>query len=398
MIKKVIIVIIIFVITAAAAIFIFRYRLIQYSADKILRSYLPDYVRVDRINFDAQSGKVTLNGFKILNPPDFSSAYLMDIREVSCRYKMKGKTLIDGFEIMDPIFKKARLNIERLGDGRVNLQEMQAVLNKGSSKKAPSSEKSGAANTKPGTGMKPSDFIKLPEKFLLEDGSIIFTDKFRLSGAHVLTFENVDAQIFLKFDDRYSMVLKLSSTGEGHVNGQTSQLVKWDISMDPTAPGLTMSNRFDVSGVEIKPFEPYYDRYSPLTFESGIFSGTLIFDFNNGSIGSTNEIHLKDFRYYIKKGYENAQFWDTTVPDLVKYFSSPYGEIVFDFKIKGDMQSPQFYLGPISKQALASMAVDKISSALESMSKSGAQQGGAKNDLQKAKDYIDLFKGMMNKK
>ena len=245
--------------------------------------------------------------------------------------------------------------------------------------------------------MNSAGLIKLPESYLLKNGRIIFMDRFGLSKPHMLTFDNVDAVISLKFNDRYSKVLKLNSTGQGDVNGQPGEVVKWDIGMDPTAPKLTMSNRFEVHGVEITPFEPYYYKYSPLVFTNGTFSGTLVFDFDNGNIGSTNEVHLKDFRFYVKPGYENAQFWETTVPDLVKYFTSPYGEIVFDFKIKGDMQNPKFYLGPISKQALASMAVDKISSALGNMSKSQGQ-GGPKNDLEKAKEYIGLFKGMINKK
>jgi len=396
--KKFFIGIIILIIVIAASLFIYRYQILQYSADKIIRNYLPDYVRVDRINFDAKSAKVILNGFKILNPPDFSDSYLIEIEEISCGYKMKGKNLVDGFEIFAPVFKKPLLNIERLGDGKLNLSEMHVYLNRTEPRKdAPKTED--ADKKKPSSGVKLSDLIKLPEKFLLKDGKIMFIDRYRLSRPHMLTFEHVDGEISLKFDDQYSKVLKLSSIGEGDINGQPGEVVKWNISLDPTSPKLTMSNRFEVSGVEITPFEPYYDKYSPLIFKSGTFSGTLVFDFDNGNIGSTNEVHLKDFRFYVKPGYENAQFWETTVPDLVKYFTSPYGEIVFDFKIKGETENPKFYLGPISKQALTSMAIDKISSTLQSMSKSQGQSSGEpKNDLEKAKEYIDLFKGIINKK
>jgi hypothetical protein len=80
----------------------------------------------------------------------------------------------------------------------------------------------------------------------------------------------------------------------------------------------------------------------------------------------------------------------------VKYFTSPYGDIVFDFKIKGEMSAPRFYLGPISKQALTAMAVDKISEAIQQAS---GKEGSVKNaDLKKAGEYIDIVRGILKKR
>lgn len=127
-------------------------------------------------------------------------------------------------------------------------------------------------------------------------------------------------------------------------------------------------------------------------FKAGRFSGSLIFNFDNGMIGSSDELRLSGLKFAVKPGYENAQFWQTTVPDLVKYFTTPYGEVVFDFKIKGDMDDPKFFLGPKSKEALIAMAVDKISDAIQKNA-----SGGQKSDIEKAKDYIDMFKGFLKK-
>ena len=102
-----------------------------------------------------------------------------------------------------------------------------------------------------------------------------------------------------------------------------------------------------------------------------------------------------DLKFSVKEGYENAQIWETTVPDIVKYFTSPYGEIIFDFKIKGDMSDPKFYLGPKSKEAIISMAVDKISAAIQKNAGSGT--GAPKSDIEKAQQYIDMFKGLIKK-
>ena len=121
--KKIFIAILIILIISAAAVFIYRYRIIQYSVENIIRGMLPPYVRIDKITFDIRSGRITLNDFKILNPPRYSDRYLLEIAEISCEYKLKGKNILDGFEVEEPYFNKMTLNIERLGDGRLNLEE-----------------------------------------------------------------------------------------------------------------------------------------------------------------------------------------------------------------------------------------------------------------------------------
>ncbi len=397
MIKKIFISVFIIIAALAVIIFVYRYQIMQYSADAIIRRSLPDYMRIDKIDFRPQDNKLTLTGFKILNPPGFSDTYLLEIKEVAGTYKMKGKNIADGIEILEPVFKKGTVNIERLGNGSLNLVKMQEQLEKNAAKLPGETRHSGQPGKNNAyNGMvgnrKISSIVKLPESFLLKDSKIVFVDRSCHPSPHMITFENIDSTITLKLNDLYSKVLRLASTGQGRLNGNGTEIVKWNISVDPAAPRLTMSSRFEVSNVSILSFEPYYDQYSPLVFKSGHFSGTLIFDFDNGNIGSSDELHLAGIKFCVKPGYENAQFWETNVSDLVKYFTSPYGEIVFDFKIKGDMSKPQFYLGPISKQALVSMAVDKISGAIE---KNQSGTGGKQSDIDK---YMGIVKGMINKK
>lgn len=398
MIKRLLIAVTIIALVAGGAIFIYRYQIFQYSAETVIRKLLPDYVRVDKINFDLKNNKVVFTDFKILNPEDFSTRYLLEIEEITCVYRIKGKNILDGLEILEPSFRRLTLNIERLADGKLNLEEMKKYLEKKTEKETtvPQEAKKESVSSKIVGDKTLPDVFKLPQDFSLKDGKVIFIDRLPYTKPHMITFENIDAKLGLKLNNSYNALLYLTSAGSGNVNGDKNEVVTWTISLNPTTPKLTMSNRFEVSNVDMIPFEPYYDKYSPFVFKTGRFSGTLIFDFDNGNIGSTNEVHLADVKFWIKKGYENAQFWETTVPDLVKYLTSSFGEIVFDFKIKGEMSNPKFYLGPISKQALTSMAIDKISSVI-----SGQQEGspsGPKSDIEKAKEYIDLFKGLINKK
>jgi len=395
--KKIFLSLLVLFIIVASVAFFYRYKILQYSAQTLIRKVLPEYISVDRIYFDFKRGEIAFTGFKILNPPGFANKYLLEIGEITCGYKKRGKAVIEGFEVVEPVLKRFTLNIERLGNGSLNLKEMGGVPGK---KGAGKPEEKGTAPSGTTGSIKLSKLIKLPEDFLLKDAKVVFADRFGFKEPYLTTFEKIDAKISVKFDDNYSKVLGLSSTGEGNINGYGDEVVRWVIALNPTAQKLTMSNRFEVSGAAITPFEPYYDRYSPFIFRGGRFSGTLIFDFDNGSIGSSNEIRLSGLQFSVKRGFENAGLWETTVPDLVKYFTSSSGEIVFDFKIKGEMSNPKFYLGPISKRALAAMAIDKISEAIQqaAQSKEGPFPENQKSDIQKAKDYIELLKGLVNKK
>jgi hypothetical protein len=103
----------------------------------------------------------------------------------------------------------------------------------------------------------------------------------------------------------------------------------------------------------------------------------------------------------VKPGAENAQFWGTTVSALAKYFTVASGDIVFDFKIKGDMASPSFYLGPVSKRALTAMAIDKISDVLAAAAKaqaSGQESAGGNKQAEDIEAIADALKMFMKKK
>ena len=397
--KKIIITLIISILILGFALFIYRYNILQYTAETLIRKYLPSYVKIDTIKFDFRKGDVILGSFKVLGPPGFSKEYLVEVEKIVCHYKMLGRNIIDGLELDSPVLSNVVLNIERLDNGKVNLIEAEALIEKSPaaapSVKEPVERTDGQTVPEPQKKRLAGGKVKLPESFLVKGGKIIFIDRLVLPNPNTITFEDIDTDLTLKMDEYYTKVIAVSSKGTGHVNGNIDQTVKWAVDLNPTTPRLTMSNSFEVSGVPIVPFEPYYNKYLPLVFKSGKFSGLLIFNFDNGSIGSTDEVRLSGIKFYVKPGYENAQIWDTTVPDLVKYFTSPYGEIIFDFKIKGDMADPKFYLGPKSKEAIFSMAVDKISAAIQ---KSADSSGGApKSDIGKAKEYIDILKGLIKK-
>ena len=404
MIKKILIALVILVILSAAAVYIYRQAIIQYYGEKFIRDNLPGYVKIDKIKFDLVNNVFSLGGLKILNPPGFLAKYLLAIEEVRCVYRIKGAILPEGLDVTGISFKKPEVSVERLPDGKVNLVEMDRFTKSFPVKNMPTDLSEEARKAKPdpapqnlNRAKKLSDIINLPPSFSIERGRIFFIDGVPYQKPYETIIDSVNGDVSISFNDNYTGILKLAFTLQGILNGASDERLKWIASLDPRAPKLTMSNRFEVSNINILTLEPYYAVHSPIVFKRGSFSGYLVFDFDNGNIGSTNEIRLSDISFFVKEGSENGQFFETSVPDLIRYFTTSSGDVVFDFKIKGDMNNPRFYLGPISKRALTSMALDKISSyAMNQIAKPADAAAGGTVD--NATDYINMFKELIKKK
>lgn len=392
------------IVGAGAGAYIYRHEIIRRTAEMVVRNFLPDYIKVDGLRIDLKGSRVGLLGFKALNPSGFSERYLLEAKEIYCDYKLAGKTILDGIEVLAVVIERPVLTIERLADGRINADEFRKMVERSAAERASAESKAAAKAPSALKGMKKlSPPVKLPETYAIKEGKVVFIDNLIATRPHRITLERVDSTITAKFDAVSGKIVNISSSGQGDVNGAPAQVIKWVMALNPETPKLTMSNRLEASGVDIVTFEPYYDRYSPFVFKGGKFSGTLVFDFDNGNIGSTNEVRLSKLAFYVKKDFENAQQWEAAIPDLVKYFTSSFGDIVFDFKIKGDMEKPRFYLGPISKKAITAMTIDKISEAIGEAAKASAQGGSSpapagKSDIEKAAEYIEVLQDLMKKK
>lgn len=399
MIKKLIIAIVILIAIALAALYFYRHTIIKHYTEKLIRENLPGYIQIDKVNFDFANSKVSLNNFRVLGPPGFSPKYVVEVKEMSCKYGILGKWIPRGLEIHSALLNGADIRVERLRNGRVNVAEMENFIQSFPPKVSkPSTDHAQRSMPKaePSTQLNLSNLIKLPTTFDIKNSRFIFIDKVPYTNPYFTTVESINGQASIQFADNYSKITNLSFAIAGNLNGNKRETIQWTASLDPTRPKLTMSNRFEVSDLDLLVFEPYYDQFSPFVFKRGRFSGALVFDFNNANIGSTNEIHLSNLAFTVKPGMENSQMWETTVPDLLNYFTTTSGDIVFDFKLKGSMDKPEFYLGPISKRALTSMALNKVTSfALEQMSKQGGASG---SDIDKAKEAIDMFKGFLKRK
>ncbi|MDP8300006.1 MAG: DUF748 domain-containing protein [Candidatus Tantalella remota] len=397
-----IILLVIFVV-AISAFYIFRYDIFQFSAETIIKKLLPDYVHVDRIIFDLENNVLKVDGFGLRNPKGFQNRYLASIETIVCHYKMKGKNILDGIEVTKLEGRRPVINIERLPDDTLNLTQTGEMMKKEGAKETSVTTEDAKTGKKDIAGRKLSDMVKLPGKIDITDGKITFLDRAVMRRPYYLTFENVNGDIGLSLNSDYTEVMAMSTNGTGYVSGDNKQRIDWIVSMNPQTPELSMGNRFEVQGVDLMLFKPYYDRYLPVDIQRGNFSGTLVCDFDNGNVGSTNTIVLKNLQFVEKQGGGGSgAFWDVSITDVVKYLETSSGDIVFDFKVKGTMENPRFFPGPRVKQAMQSMIVKTVTDLLkpkEEGAAEGAAEGSAlpaaepKSDAERV---VDIIQGLMN--
>ncbi len=401
--KKILLFLFIVIVIAGGLVYHYRFDLFQMSAEAVIKEMLPDYVDAESIVFNLEKGTMEVTGFGIKNPREFTNKYLAHIDSIYCEYKMKGDNLLDGINITKIEARSPVITIERLRNGKVNVNSMSEVI---TPPKKLSEVVSPRELPKPKSESQVfnpeyfSDFLTLTDKISVQDGKILFIDHHMGPRTLSYTFADVYGTIILDLSSDYTEVKELETFGRGFVNSDPSQRIEWAIKYYPLNSPLRMSNRFDVYGVEVTQFRPYYDIYSPIDFRSGRMSGSLVFDFDNGNIGSTNTVTFQNLTFSPKPGSVAAQYWAIGAGDIVNYLKSRSGDIYFDFKIKGSMTAPRFYPGPIVKDAIQRLAIDKISEIVQQVQGGGqegqaaAASGGGGSDADK---IIDIMKELLQK-
>jgi hypothetical protein len=405
-ILKISVFIVIILITAISLyIYLNRQAIFDYSIDKLIENTLPGYIVIDELDIDLQGQKITIENFRILGPEGYSNRLLMHAPSVYCFYKYKDKDdILKGLKVGDIHIIEPVLYIERSRKGVTNLQLMPEVIEKYKKPKPKKAQNAFLAFVSYllGPVKRLKDTIELKPIFDIESGRLVFDDFYISEQGYKTSIDNIKGVLKLDLQKGFKAVDFVETQGDGSVNADRSQHVSWTTTYDPTMPDLTMSNKFHIVDVDFIHFQPYYEKFSPFIFKKGRASGELIFDFSDGNIGSTNEVRFSGLEFDPKKDHKFNEFWSTSQQDLYKYFSSAKGDVVFDFKIKGPVESPKFYLGSKTKRALTTMLVNKVADAIFKKDEQGTQDAsagssaGENTDQQKSdvEKIIDIFKGL----
>jgi len=386
----------------AVTIYFNRQTIFDYSLNKLILNLLPESITIDELELDLDNKELLVSGFKISNPPGCKNRYLLEVSTIRCSFKQKNpKKITDGIIVAEPTLYTPTLYIERMEDSSINTQKMKSILSK---KKAetPSAFKQGLFGAISYIFSPVKDIeqlVTLDSLFKIKNGKFVFDDSSLGGAPYRTTITDVDAQITLRFGGRLTDLRYIDSAGSGTVNGRQGERVEWVSGFEPTKKDLTMSNTFNIRDVDFTHFKPYYEPHSPFIFKRGKINGKFIFNFDNGDIGSVNEGWFTDLDIEKAKDSSMIKSWIldmVTVDDLYKYFSSKAGNVEFDFKIKGPMSDPKFYLGSKTKRALLKLSANKLIGSIFGSEEDGAESspGEEKSDLER---IVDIFKSFEDK-
>lgn len=391
--KKIGIILLIFLVLAAGIVYYYRYDIFQYSIETAVKNNLPPYVSIKSIEFDFDRDVFELKGIRIKNPKGFLTKFFVNVGVVSCRYRKKGDNIWDGIEITEIITKNPVIIVERSEKGKVNLAEMSQVMTKKpalTAKKKTSrvkTEKKNPAFLPKSARKDVSDLVKLTDTIRIENGEIFLLDRFLQGNIAKLRCEDITSTIKLDLSDDFTKVLTVGSAGAGNLNGDRTQRVSWEIFADLTGERTKMSNTCKLENVDMTLLKPYYDKYSPVDIYNGRCSGELVLNFDGDDIGSTNVLKIRNLQFRPKTSGGRFSYWQVPVAEIIKYLQTAPGEIIFDFKIKGNINDPRFYPGPYLKNALRNMVVDKVTDVIGSLTEDTGE-----SDVDKV---INAMKGIL---
>jgi hypothetical protein len=408
MIKRIFLIIFILttlvVLSGAWYVYINRQEIFDKSIDKLLQDNLPWYIDIIGIKVDLDDKTILIDGFTLRNPEGFNNQYLVEIPKISCNYsQIDGNNILKGIALSSIELSEAHIFIERDLHGVINLEKMDSVLHDMRPKEKPGIKAwlLGFVSYFLSPVKNISQLLQIEPLFNINNGKLFFEDYYIGKKVYVTSIESINGTISLDLKRDFKGIDYLRSHGRGLVNAKPGQVFTWVTEYDPTKEKLTMRNTLDIQNVDFTHFEPYYGRYSPFTFKKGTASGRMIFNFDNGEIGSDNELLFSGLDIEQKKDHSFNKFWPTGSEDLYKYFSSEEGDIVFDFKIKSSMDEPRFYLGSKTKRALAYMVFDKVTSTIFSKEEDAPATDGGQPDTgvpqekkTKFERILDIFKGL----
>jgi hypothetical protein len=326
--------------------------------EQMISKALGSQVKFQGMSFNLNKGLVNFTGFTVLNKIEFEeNIFKADKFVVSINKERfeKDKTLI-----MEEIFiEKGVLTIERNRAGTFNIASI-------GDEESPWHEAVAyAAET--ASNIRLYDFVSTCKKITITDSTLNFKDY------------HISRQPFFFFFDNMNLEFSSSPVRPGNV-GANCRLnmrvpmqsgrhgsVSLQLAMSIYPERADMEGNLSTKDINLMLFNAYFDRYTPFSFNNGLFNSTTQFRMHNNIIDSPTTMVFRGLKLYIKPGMEKAQFLQTAVNKLAPYLMSQQGDLYFDFVIKGPVEKPQAGLGPKVKFAIGMVALEELSKAMQQL-------------------------------
>lgn len=328
--------------------------------EDVLSNMLGSRVRFESISVNMDKYGLSFGEFSILSEIGFDEN-VFDAEKFTLRLNKESLDR-DKKVLVEEIFvKKGVLNIVRNRTGAFN------VSFNGSGEPFLLGSVAYAAET--GNGL--YNFAKNVKKVTIQDSVINFKDHHVPRGPFAITCDDFDLEIKSLGPPGHtgSIPMKCSINFEIPTNRRYGSS-KFYLNADIAARryGADIDVNMETKYIDLMQFLPYFESYTPFSFNDGVFSSTTSFKVQDGFVDSLTTMVFHRLKLLIDPGMENSRFLEASVNKLVPYLSSG-SEVVFDFVIKGPVEKPRMGLGPRAKFAVGLVVVEEISNFIEQLQK-----------------------------
>ncbi|MEW5758713.1 MAG: DUF748 domain-containing protein [Candidatus Omnitrophota bacterium] len=324
--------------------------------EKSLSKTLGFPIKIEKIDFNLDKGKVNFQGFHVLNKKPFSSD-LLDAESCTIIFNRDIFSQKRRFIIKELIIDKGIFNIERNKNGKFNIA-YNNFLN----------DISVDISLAYADEFKGINFYKLATqlgKITIKNSLVNFRDSYISSPPYKINFRKLNFNLIA--DKQQNNYIPLKCEFNFYiVNGYYN-----DSQVSLEADIVAFKDHSDIKGilrtgqVDLMQFLPYFQRVTPFLFQRGLFSSITNFNLDGDIINSTTEMLFHKLKITVNPDKQNAQFLETSVTKLLPYLTSSSGDVLFDFVVSGPLSNPKAQLGPQVKQAITMAVIQEIGNIIQ---------------------------------
>ena len=212
-------------------------------------------------------------------------------------------------------------------------------------------------------------FVNSIKKISIRDSQILFKDKHVPMGLFEMAFYDFDFEFDSEkeFESVYGYIpIKVEMDFTIENNQYRDSEIHLEANIAAYKGKTDMDAAITTSYIDLMQFLPYFDSYTPFSFQNGLFSSTTELSFKDNMIDSLTTMIFHKLKLLIDEGMENADFLKTSVNRLAPYLMSR-GEIVFDFVIKGPVDNLKAGIGPRVKYAMGIIAIEEFNKVIKTL-------------------------------
>lgn len=328
--------------------------------EDVLSNMLGSRVKFEGVSLNMDEYGLSFGDFSILSEIGFDEN-VFDAEKFTLRLNKERFNREKTVLVEEVFVKKGVLNIVRNRTGAFN------VSFKGPGEPYCFGRAAYAAET--GGGL--YDFAKNVKKVTVRDSVINFKDYYVPRGPFVITCDKLDLEINSLGPAGHtdSIPMKCSINFDIPTNrryGSSKFLLSADIAA--RRYGADIDASVETKYIDLMQFLPYFESYTPFSFNDGVFSSTTSFKVQDGFVDSLTTMVFHRLKLLIDPGMENSRFLEASVNKLAPYLSSG-SDVVFDFVIKGPVGKPRIGLGPRAKFAVGLVVIEEVGNFIEQLQK-----------------------------